>query len=101
MVGWEVLDDNIKPIVLETLSYLIPKATIRLFSPQDYFNSQNSGSFECFWNKSILKIRGCRIKIPYCNCNNIPMINGKEINIQRNSSSVMIVEDLTVKSVYN
>jgi len=53
-VEWAIRDMHGKPGLIRVQAYYIPKATIRLFSPQSYFQKHSSGS--CYFDANITKL---------------------------------------------
>jgi hypothetical protein len=60
---------------IHTRAYYVPKATIRLFSPQSYFQEQDAGSCMVTSKRTVLTLaNGTSLEFPYDNGSNLPLM---------------------------
>ena len=74
-VEWTVRDIFNKVHIIRTQAYYVPKATIRLFSPQAWMQENQSGQMRSTWDKTVLVFpEGDELEFPYQHHNNLPMM---------------------------
>jgi hypothetical protein len=74
-VRWTIRDVFGCTRTIETEAYYVPHATIRLFSPQRYFQENDAGSFWCDSRRSILTLAdGSDLEFPYNQGSNLPLM---------------------------
>jgi hypothetical protein len=74
-VEWSIRDVFGRIHVVRTQAYYVPKASIRLFSPQTYFQQDDSES--CTFDKDSLTLTtadGVRLQFPYHPSSNLPLM---------------------------
>ncbi|KAI2498105.1 hypothetical protein MHU86_16415 [Fragilaria crotonensis] len=75
IVEWTVFDLMDVVRTIRTTAYYVPSATIRLFSPQSYFQESNSGSYLMDAHTTRLTLRdGTQLIFPYNHGMNIPLM---------------------------
>ena len=80
-VEWEVRDVLGVRKRIRTVAYLVPDASIRLFSPQCYFQENHAGSLLVQHSKTILTLADkTTLEFPYQK-NNIPMMLGPQAQV--------------------
>ena len=79
LVNWTVVDNEGTTMILEVVAYVIPKAAVRLFIPQDMLSQNRTGSFNLYWNMVELNFKGIKLKVPY-NCSNHLLMLTLDIN---------------------
>ena len=73
-IRWIVKDVNDAPFAIETFALHIPTASIRLFSPQDYFHQISCPStVHMDQSQAFLNVDKFTIAFPYHKDNNLPM----------------------------
>ena len=74
MVEWQIVDMWNNIYIYRTEAYYIPTATIRLFSPQKYFQEQKNGSCILDKNSLTFKIEDPIMEFLYNPGGNLPLI---------------------------
>ena len=74
-VEWTIRDLFGTTRTIRTEAYYVPKATIRLFSPQAYFQESNAGQFLMTSRRSVLTLAdGSKLEFPYNHGSNLPLM---------------------------
>ncbi len=84
-VEWPIRDMNGKPGLIRVQAYYIPQATIRLFSPQSYFQKHSSGS--CYFDAKVTKLTqndGSVLTFEYNRESNLPLLWPADTSLQVN-----------------
>ena len=77
IIEWEVFDVEGVVRSIFTRAYYVPSASIRLFSPQSYFQEMSLGSGEMFTDRSKAVLRlhdGTPLTFPYNRAMNLPLM---------------------------
>ena len=75
MVQWTVRDVFGTVRTIKTTAYYVPSASIRLFSPQTYFQENDAGRFVMEARRTILTLAdGSEIEFPYNPGSNLPLM---------------------------
>jgi hypothetical protein len=75
MVEWTVRDLYGSTRTIRTKAYYVPKATIRLFSPQTYFEENKAGSLVMDWKRTKLFLADAsELEFPYNQGSNLPLM---------------------------
>ena len=75
MIEWRVRDVFGRILIIQTRAYFVPKASIRLFSPQTYFQEHRGGSALFEWDKVTLTVPDGAIgEFPYNSHSNLPLM---------------------------
>jgi hypothetical protein len=73
-VEWKLRDLHGTIVHIRTKAYYIPEAEIRLFSPQVYFQENDSGLYHVTKDNTVLTLpNGIQLTFPYYAGNNLPM----------------------------
>jgi hypothetical protein len=74
-IAWTIVDIFGVIITIQVTAYYVPKATIRLFSPQTYFQEHYSGTCTIEARQTSLTLAdGTTMEFPYQANNNLPMM---------------------------
>lgn len=74
-VRWTIRDVFGSVRIIETEAYYVPRASIRLFSPQRYFQEQDAGEYWCDSQRSVLTLAdGSSLEFPYNPGSNLPLM---------------------------
>jgi hypothetical protein len=74
-VRWTVRDVFGSVRVIETRAYYVPSATIRLYSPQQYFQEHNAGELWSNARRTVLTLAdGSKLEFPYNPGSNLPLM---------------------------
>ena len=68
------MDNEGTTMMLKVVAYVIPKSSVRLFSPQDMLIQNRTGSFNLYWNMVELDFKVINLKVPYNCSKHIPML---------------------------
>ena len=75
MVEWSIFDVNNRVQTLRTWAFYVPDATIRLFSPQTFFQEQGGGELVCTQDTTTLSLSdGTSLVFPYNRDTNLPFM---------------------------
>jgi hypothetical protein len=75
LVEWTIFDVNNRVRKIRAWAFYVPDATIRLFSPQSYFQDQGGGELRCTKNETILTTAdGEALVFPYNPDTNLPFM---------------------------
>ena len=75
LVEWTIVDMFGVVRKIQVTACYVPSASIRLFSPQAYFNEHNGGSYKMVKQKSTLTmVDGSELEFPYNYCSNLPLM---------------------------
>ena len=75
LVEWTVVDVNNRVRKIRAWAFYVPDATIRLFSPQSYFQEQGGEELRCTKNETILAMAdGEALVFPYNPDTNLPFM---------------------------
>ena len=74
-VEWTVRDVFGSVRTIQTMAYYVPSASIRLLSPQTYFQEHRAGRLISDWQKATFELSdGSVLQFPYTNQGNLPMM---------------------------
>jgi hypothetical protein len=74
-VEWTIRDLFGTTRTIRTEAYYVPQATIRLFSPQAYFQETNAGQYLMTAQRSVLTLAdGSKLEFPYNPGSNLPLM---------------------------
>ena len=75
VVEWPIVDVFGRYKCIQTHAYYVPKADIRLFSPQTYFQENGKGKCEVDFTKVTLSLPdGTELQFPFHHCSNLPFM---------------------------
>ena len=73
-VEWVIRDVNGKVHTIRCEAFYVPKAQIRLYSPQQYFMEHGEGHLFMDKDKTVLTLPGGNMEFPYNCCSRLPMM---------------------------
>jgi hypothetical protein len=74
-VRWTIRDVFGSVRVIETRAYHVPTASIRLYSPQQYFQENDAGELWCNARLTVLTLAdGSKLEFPYNSGSNLPLM---------------------------
>ena len=75
LVEWTIVDMFGVVHKVQVTAHCVPAASIRLLSPQSYFNEHNGGSYKMVKQKSTLTlVDGSELEFPCNHCSNLPLM---------------------------
>jgi hypothetical protein len=104
-VNWTIYDSNDVVRTIRTTAFYVPEASIRLFSPQSYFQEVNGGSLLVDKDKAILSTRDGDLVFPHNCCMNLPLMlpashkQSKTVGVFREDIQELLVSTASMMSV--